>query len=179
MTEDDRVKRQRDEERDELRRKLNKCLVLLGTKSEASNQSGVANEAYSQFLKTLLDNAHVNFDKQKGGNRYTDKDLKSFATYVFLTGGRKTYEALQKNLKGCLPSIRTIERFIQSTGQIITEGQFRFAELQQYLQEHEYPLQVSKLPRSEINIDLSCHILLQGCCVSEKRKVRKGYLIYN
>lgn len=94
----------------------------------------------SNFLNALLDTAKSNENKKV--NRFdSNSTLKSFASYLFVVGGRKFYEILHANLKKSLPSIATINRKI-STLETIPEGSFRFSTLKDYLLKRGYPLAV-------------------------------------
>lgn len=90
------------------------------------------------FLHSLMNSAHKNSGKQKSGHRY-DESLKLFATYLFTVGGRSLYETLEKNLQGSLPSISTVERAIRNYNEPIKEGEFRFHQLQKYLEDRALP----------------------------------------
>lgn len=47
----------------------------------------------SHFLKALMEAADGNYNKHDKGNRYNET-LKLFASYMFVLGGRNTYETL-------------------------------------------------------------------------------------
>lgn len=93
------------------------------------------------FLKSLFEAADANYNRHEKGNRYSNT-LKLFASYIFVLGGRNTYETLQKNLPNCLPSITTIERSMKTINEPIREGEFCFAELKTYVQERSLPMAV-------------------------------------
>lgn len=60
------------------------------------------------ILKEMLQTAHRNADRDKNHLQYSDT-LRFFSTYVFLLGGRSTYELLNSNLP--LQSTKTVCKF--------------------------------------------------------------------
>lgn len=94
--------------------------------------------AYSYFLKILLSNAHQNSDRRPGGYRY-DPDIRKFAMYLRMIMGSLAYQTLQANLEGAIPSLPSINRYIQSSHYHITEGVLRTDELRNYLNERSLP----------------------------------------
>lgn len=63
----------------------------------------------SEFLKSLSTASKNNASKNVHGHRY-DESLRKFASYLFLMGGRSTYEVLEQNFKGAHPSTSTISK---------------------------------------------------------------------
>lgn len=92
------------------------------------------------FLKILQDTAERNAKVNKYGNRFSEP-LKLFSLYLFIVGGRLTYETLYGNLRNCLPSLTTVERTL-SESQQIKEGVIRFKELKEYLEKRNCPMKV-------------------------------------
>ncbi|KAK4878205.1 hypothetical protein RN001_010711 [Aquatica leii] len=82
----------------------------------------------------------ANSKHRKYGNRFNEP-LKLFSFYLFIVGGRLTYEVLYSNLSSALPSITTLNRLIDE-GSKIVEGVPRFLELKNYLIKKNYKLQV-------------------------------------
>ena len=99
------------------------------------------NSNLSYLLKLLMETAKKNSSREKHGRRY-DLDLKYFATYLFIVAGPFVYDFLQKNLSNSLPSISEVERTLASTAAPVKEGQFRFDELDKFLESHELPRKV-------------------------------------
>ncbi|XP_046409390.1 uncharacterized protein [Neodiprion pinetum] len=71
------------------------------------------------------------------GNRY-DCTVKKFASYIFMIGGRLSYETLCANLP--LPSPSSVSRYLLENGPDIIEGQLRLQELKNYLIKADLPL---------------------------------------
>ncbi|XP_055308274.1 uncharacterized protein LOC129572356 [Sitodiplosis mosellana] len=93
---------------------------------------------YSYFLNQLLSNARQNSDRKPGGFRY-DPDTRKFAMYLRMIMGSLAYQTLQANLEGAIPSLPSINRYIQSSHYHITEGVLRTEELRNYLNERSLP----------------------------------------
>ncbi|KAK4885393.1 hypothetical protein RN001_001664 [Aquatica leii] len=92
------------------------------------------------FLEMLKETEIANFKHRKHGSRFSEL-LKLFSLYLFIVGGRLTYELLYSNLSGALPSITTLNRLLDE-GSKIVEGVPRFLELKNYLIKRNYRLQV-------------------------------------
>ncbi|KAK3929643.1 Exodeoxyribonuclease 7 small subunit [Frankliniella fusca] len=95
---------------------------------EESNKSGTAQKK--------------NSERKNHGQRY-EEDLKLFAVYLFVVGGRIIYEFLQVNLPGSLPSISQVELMLKNASQPVIEGVFRFQELVDFLKKNNLPLEVA------------------------------------
>ncbi|KAK3928956.1 L-lysine 4-hydroxylase [Frankliniella fusca] len=93
------------------------------------------------LLNKLMETAMKNSAREKHGRRY-DNDLKYFAVYLFIVAGRFTYEWLYENLKPALPSLSQVERILASTSGSVTEGKFRFQELNDFLESKNLPKKV-------------------------------------
>lgn len=103
-------------------------------------RSGAASsQCSSPRLQSLIVTAQKNMKKHKNGYRY-EENLKLFASYIFILGGRDLYRTLHKNLSLSLPSPSTVSRNIQQINQPIREGVFRFHELKTYLSDRDLPL---------------------------------------
>lgn len=96
------------------------------------------------FLNKLLEAADQNSNREKGGYRYNSK-IKSFASYIRMLVGPLAYETIQKNLECALPSLPSVNRYIQSSKSRIIEGILRCEELKIYLEERgvSHPFAVS------------------------------------
>lgn len=96
----------------------------------------------SFFLDRLISNSRQNSDRKQGGYRY-DSDTQKFATYLRMIMGPLAYQTLQANLVGSIPSLPSINRYIQSSHYHIIEGVLRAEELRIYLEERKLPYIVS------------------------------------
>lgn len=96
----------------------------------------------SYFLNKLLHTTQQNAGRKKSGYRY-DKDLQLFSTLLRMLSGPLAYQTLQANLVGGLPSLPSINRYIQASHFSITEGILRNEELRSYLIERDCPNFVS------------------------------------
>ncbi|KAK4873831.1 hypothetical protein RN001_013191 [Aquatica leii] len=92
------------------------------------------------FLEILKETAIANSKHRKHGSRLS-KPLKLFSLYLFIVGGRLTYELLYYNLSSALPSITTLNRLLDEGSKIVA-GVPRFLELKNYLIKRNYKLQV-------------------------------------
>lgn len=95
-------------------------------------------EKLSLFLQKLLDNAIGNSDHMGNNNSY-DEFTKNVSLYLFYTAGRIAYETLQANLKNCLPSISTLNRFVDNKQKRLEEGSFDFEGLRDFLEMKNLP----------------------------------------
>ena len=87
-------------------------------------------------------NAEKNAGNSKHGYRHTEI-VKKFAIALFIYSGPLAYDFLQHNLSQALPSLRTVRRLVYSEYKTITEGEFRFDELETYLNKHNAPKVIS------------------------------------
>ncbi|KAF5280410.1 hypothetical protein FQR65_LT03219 [Abscondita terminalis] len=67
----------------------------------------------SVFLRKLFTNALQNLEYTNNNNCF-DEFTKKVAVYLFYTAGRLAYETLYSNLKNSLPSISTLNRYIEN-----------------------------------------------------------------
>lgn len=114
-------------------------------------ESSVSNEPQSQlraiensdecktrthfFLKKLLTIADKNAGRNKHGYRHDDPDLKMFASYMRMIMGTFAYETIQRNMECAIPSLVSVNRYINASGCHINEGILRTEELRLYLSE--------------------------------------------
>lgn len=94
---------------------------------------------FGKVLDMLLEASKKNKYKFSKGNRY-NQTLKKMALWIFAVGGHTLYETLYKNMKGSIPSVRTMQRFLLSED--LTEGVVRIAALKEFLVKRNYPLRV-------------------------------------
>lgn len=95
----------------------------------------------SNLLQMLMDSAIQNAGRKNHGQRYME-NIKLFAAYLFMLGGRFLYEMLYKNLPASLPSISVVERTLREYSSQVIEGVFRFQELKEFLINNDLPLKV-------------------------------------
>lgn len=86
------------------------------------------------FLSYLIDNVTSNLSTSKNQYRYNNC-VKRFAVCLYILGGKMAYEFARLNITRALPSLPTLYKIISDTNLKIIEGQFRFDELQHYLNE--------------------------------------------
>lgn len=94
------------------------------------------------FLDKMKATADQNSMRERGGYRYDD-ETKKFAMYLRMISGALAYNTLQQNLKCALPSLPSINRYIQSSNCKIFEGIPRIDELYVYLTSRNLPLAVA------------------------------------
>lgn len=71
-----------------------------------------------------------------------DRDIKDWAAFVRMLAGPLGYAAIQENMPLAIPSLVSINYFIQNT-KVITEGVMRPFELELYLRHRNLPLTVT------------------------------------
>ncbi|CAF1621495.1 unnamed protein product [Rotaria sordida] len=84
------------------------------------------------FVSSFIDTITKNIVKSKQGYRYDDS-VKDFALVLYILGGKQCYDFIRINIIGALPNLTTINKLISNADSILTEGQFRFAALKEYL----------------------------------------------
>lgn len=94
------------------------------------------------ILKLLINGANTNVSRKSSGYRH-DEILKAFAAYLKIIGGKLTYQTLHANLPLVLPSLSTVNKYIQENRPFVVEGKLRLEDLHQYLIERNLPLRVS------------------------------------
>lgn len=90
----------------------------------------------SVFLRKLLNNVVVENFKQTENS--FDEFTKKISIYLFYTAGRLAYETLNSNLKNSLPSISTLNRYIENKS-LQLEGDFDFQGLSEFLERRDLP----------------------------------------
>ena len=95
----------------------------------------------SFLLNMLMETAVKNSGKKNHGQRY-EEDVKLFAAYLFIVGGRSLYEMLLANLPNSLPSLTEVGRILNKNSNPVFEGVFRFEELKEFLIAHNLPMKV-------------------------------------
>lgn len=93
-------------------------------------------------LDRLRSIANKNSSRVEAGYRFDD-DIKNFAAYIRMLGGRLAYQTVHRNLELALPSLSSIDRYIRQTDDKLIEGELRCAALLEYLKKRELPLIVS------------------------------------
>lgn len=94
-----------------------------------------------KILRKLIMAADQNINRSSAGYRF-DPDVKEWAAYLRMLSGPLAYRTLQENLPLSLPSISSLNKYIQST-RIITEGVIRSQELLLHLERRNLPLTVA------------------------------------
>lgn len=113
---------------------------LHSLQNQTTNQSHIPkDENTSHVLKLLMKSAEMNSNKHKSdkkahGFRY-DETLKSFASLIYMLGGRMCYRLIEKNLP--FPALPTVSRYVQANGPMIREGELRCDELKKYLDDRK------------------------------------------
>lgn len=90
------------------------------------------------LLNKLMDISIKNSHICPNRNSY-DVIIVRFAVLVYYMGGRMMYEILHANLRNALPSISTINRFIEKSRTKTEEADFDFDGLLQFLEERNLP----------------------------------------
>lgn len=86
------------------------------------------------LLNKLVSTTHQNMVREKGGYRY-DYQLKNFAIAIRLLSGPLAYETLQSNLPCALPSLPSVNRYINKSICRVIENVLRCNELLEYSEE--------------------------------------------
>lgn len=95
--------------------------------AEREGERASRRENLSYLLEMLLSAAHENCQKKESGHGYRFGDeIKLFASYTFLTAGRRFYEFLHANAKDSLPSIASVEKYVAKNSMLMQEGKFYF-----------------------------------------------------
>lgn len=94
------------------------------------------------LLDKLREMANQNVKREKGGYRY-DSIIQKFAAFFRMVAGRLAYKTIQNNLVCSLPSLSTVNRYIQTSNSKIFEGILRTEELLLHLNSRKLPLAVS------------------------------------
>jgi hypothetical protein len=94
------------------------------------------------FLNEIINCYNRNENHPKAAYRYSES-IRLFTAYICMMGGKLTYQTLQANNKGGIPSLSSTYKFINKTRRPFTEGQIRTKELKKYLLEQNLPMVVS------------------------------------
>lgn len=87
------------------------------------------------FLSKLLATADQNANRNKHGYRFNDPELNMYAAYLRMISGPLAYETIQRNLECALPSLVSINRYINASNCRLNEGILRTEELRLFLTE--------------------------------------------
>ena len=98
------------------------------SRNQYTNSNNNSNLFMSSFVNAMTKNAV----QPKRSHRYDDC-MKDFALVLYILGAKQCYEFIRLNIIGVLPNLTTINKLISNTDPILTEGQFRFDTLKQYL----------------------------------------------
>ena len=93
-------------------------------------------KGFSPLLKQLLTNANANVDKMVPQAKRHNTIIKKFSTSLLIYVGPRAYNFLHENMPQALPSLRTIQRAIQSEYKHIGEGEYRFDDLVVHLESY-------------------------------------------
>jgi hypothetical protein len=77
------------------------------------------------FLNIILNNMIQNFIREERGYRY-DTIVRQFACSLYILGGRTAYEFVRLNIPALLPSVQTIQSYIGTSENHLTEGLFNY-----------------------------------------------------
>lgn len=116
---------------DELKLKLTNSLIINNKITSDSFSLNTRNNL-TTFMKDLLIMSDKNSEKKDKGKRY-DENIKSFASFIFVLGGRGLYECLRQNLS--LPAVSTVLNHISREKTTVTEGFLRIEELLTFLKD--------------------------------------------
>ncbi|CAF2110353.1 unnamed protein product [Rotaria magnacalcarata] len=103
------------------------------SQNQYSNNNNNNNHKKNLFTSSFIDTITKNIVKSKQSYRYDDC-MKDFALVLYILGGKQCYEFFRLNIIGALPNLTTINKLISNTNPILTEGQFCFVALEQYLE---------------------------------------------
>lgn len=95
-----------------------------------------------KFLNEMVNCFNININRSREGHRFTE-DLKHFASYMRMIGGRLNYISFRANNFGAVPSLSGIDQFIYKRKSEYIEGELRVKELAKYLSERNLPKYVS------------------------------------
>lgn len=92
------------------------------------------------LIDILLKTKRLNRSKKKQGRRY-EENLKKFALYLYLNGGKFTYENLAKNFDASFPSLSTVKKLLCSLVPML-ESELRVEHLYKFLDRSNFKLVV-------------------------------------
>ena len=102
----------------------------------ASHNFTASTEGFSPLLKQLLTNAKANVDKMVPQAKRHNAIIKKFSTSLLIYAGPRAYNFLHVNMPQAIPSLRTIQRVVQSEYKHIGEGEYRFDDLVAHLESY-------------------------------------------
>lgn len=102
--------------------------------SSSSNQDIALDEMISCY--------NNNITRPANGNRYS-YEMKMYAAYQRMLGGRLSYETFKSNALHAVPCLRSIDRYIAKVKSDVVEGVLRVDELLKYLTDLKLPKFVS------------------------------------
>ena len=115
-----------------------RCEELAACVSDISSK----NNNLSYLLRMMMETAQKNAAREKHGQRY-DIEVKYFSVYLWIIAGPFVYDFLHKNMTGAIPSPSETQRTLASASEPVEEGQFRFTELSDFLNEQNLPRKVN------------------------------------
>ncbi|CAF3173545.1 unnamed protein product [Rotaria socialis] len=95
-------------------------------------QNDTLHDNESGFLKLFIDCIMKNLNKSSNNYRYS-KSVEEFAISLYILGSKITYEFVRLNLSPALPSIQKLNKIIFNSDLKISEAQFLFDKLNEYL----------------------------------------------
>lgn len=102
----------------------------------------VCNQDPDIFLTEMINCYNTNITRPKQGHRFS-YEMKMYAAYQRMLGGRLWYETFKSNATHAVPSIRSIDRYIAQAKSNVMEGILRADELLKYLKDLNLPKFVS------------------------------------
>lgn len=94
----------------------------------------------NNFFNILIKHAKQNNTTTGKSNRFSE-ELRKFCLFLFIIGGKLTYETLHKNLQNIMPSLSSVRRTLNENLSV-TEGVVCMYELKNYLLKRKLPLSV-------------------------------------
>ena len=119
-----------------------KLLALLQTSMHEKESTTKCELLCTTLLKQIIINAEKNTGKCNTHRRHPEM-IKKFSMALFIYAGPMAYEFIHQNMPEALPSLRTVQNIVHSHYKTLDEGQFRFDDLAQYLQQLGVPKIVS------------------------------------
>lgn len=92
------------------------------------------------LIEILLKTKNNNKNKKLHGRRY-EGNLKKFTLYLYLNGGKFTYENLTKNFDGSFPSLSTVKNLLSSISTML-ESEVRIEHLYKFIIQRNFQLVV-------------------------------------
>ena len=108
---------------------------------DSSKNSGKQKD-FSTFFRQIVENAKKNVGKLPQSRRH-DEVIKKFSISLLLYSGPMAYNLIQKNMEDAIPSLRIVQRMIQSEYYPLSEAQFQFDGLVNHLDEYNSPFFVA------------------------------------